>query len=130
MCSVDTQAKVADAGKCWQMRQEGSGNLSPILGESPGFCNVCVVYKYKCKNVEKSSYFPVIELNSDEWRPHFLTPPADQATRMLLWSIAKLWLEMVMLDMSWLFGGEERVAVASQCSVMSEMGCVALAEVL
>lgn len=41
MCSVDTQSKVADAGKCWQMK--GSGNLSRILGETPSVVTACVV---------------------------------------------------------------------------------------
>lgn len=54
MCGVDTQSEVADAGKRWQMRQEGSGNPSRILGESLERCRrACAVYQYMRKTKKK-----------------------------------------------------------------------------
>lgn len=61
---ADTQSKVGKAGKCWQRRQEGSGNLSHILGESLRCCrSLWVVYRYaKLKKKNKNLRNPNIVL--------------------------------------------------------------------
>lgn len=44
---ADTQSKVGKAGKCWQRRQEGSGNLSHVLVDVVGARGLCASMQSK-----------------------------------------------------------------------------------